>query len=111
MLALKSRLAARSRIALMFVAAGAAVPPPAAAQEAFLGEIRLVGFSYCPQDWVEAAGQVLQIQSNNALFALLGTTYGGDGQKTFALPDLGAQVPVKGARYCIAMNGVFPSRP
>ncbi|MEC4750559.1 tail fiber protein [Methylomicrobium sp. Wu6] len=62
--------------------------------EAFLGEIRMVGFNYAPQGWALCDGQVLSISQNTALFALLGTTYGGNGQTTFALPDLRGRVPV-----------------
>lgn len=54
----------------------------------FLGEIRLVGFNYAPQGWAFCNGQILSIAQNTALFSLLGTTYGGDGRTTFALPDL-----------------------
>jgi len=62
--------------------------------EAFLGEVRLVGFNFAPQGWALCDGQLLSIAQNNALFALLGTTFGGDGVSTFALPDLRGRVPV-----------------
>jgi microcystin-dependent protein len=58
----------------------------------FLGEIRLFGFSFAPRGWALCQGQILAISQNSALFALLGTTYGGDGQTTFALPDLQGRV-------------------
>jgi microcystin-dependent protein len=54
----------------------------------FLGEIRAVGFNYAPRGWALCDGSLLAIRSNNALFAILGTTYGGDGKQNFALPDL-----------------------
>ncbi len=54
----------------------------------FVGEIRLVGFNFAPQGWAFCNGQLLSIAQNTALFSLLGTTYGGDGRTTFALPDL-----------------------
>jgi microcystin-dependent protein len=78
------------------VAAGLvmAAPAPAVAQEPFIGEIRMVGFNFCPRGWAPAAGQLLPINQNQALFALLGTTYGGDGRTTFALPDLRGRVPI-----------------
>ena len=60
----------------------------------FLSEIRLVAFDYAPNGWAECNGQLLPINQNQALFALLGTTYGGDGQTTFALPDLRGRVPM-----------------
>jgi microcystin-dependent protein len=62
--------------------------------EPFIGEIRLVGFTYAPQGWAFCDGQVLAIAQNTTLFSLLGTTYGGDGQTTFALPDLRGRVAV-----------------
>lgn len=56
--------------------------------EPFIGELRLFGFNFPPQGWAECNGQLLPINQNTALFSLLGTTYGGDGETTFALPDL-----------------------
>jgi microcystin-dependent protein len=60
----------------------------------FIGEIRLVPFTFAPKGWAFCAGQLLPINQNQALFALLGTTYGGNGQTTFALPDLRGRVAV-----------------
>lgn len=54
----------------------------------FLGEIRAVGFNFAPRGWALCQGQLLAISQSTALFSLLGTTYGGDGRSTFALPDL-----------------------
>ncbi|MDQ6726377.1 MAG: tail fiber protein [Actinomycetota bacterium] len=54
----------------------------------FLGEIRLVPYNFAPRGWAFCQGQILAISQNTALFSLLGTTYGGNGQTTFALPDL-----------------------
>jgi microcystin-dependent protein len=62
--------------------------------EPFLGEIRLVGFNFAPQGWALCAGQILPINQNTALFSLLGTTYGGNGTTTFALPDLQGRAAV-----------------
>jgi microcystin-dependent protein len=62
--------------------------------EPFLGEIRLVPYSFAPKGWALCAGQLLPINQNQALFSLLGTTYGGNGQTNFALPDLRGRVPV-----------------
>jgi microcystin-dependent protein len=62
--------------------------------EPFLSEIRLMSFSFAPRGWALSNGQLLPINQNQALFSLLGTTYGGDGQVTFALPDLRARVPI-----------------
>ena len=54
----------------------------------FIGEIRTFGFNFAPRGWALCAGQILPISQNTALFSILGTTYGGNGQTTFALPDL-----------------------
>jgi len=60
----------------------------------FLGEIRMFGGNFAPQGWATCDGQILPIAQNTALFSLLGTTYGGNGQTTFALPDLRGRLPV-----------------
>ena len=60
----------------------------------YLGEIRVVGFGFTPKGWLSCNGQLLPINQNQALFSLLGTTYGGDGRVTFALPDLRGRAPV-----------------
>lgn len=60
----------------------------------FLGEIRLFAGNFPPQGWTFCDGALLSIAQNDALFALIGTTYGGDGQSTFALPDLRGRVPL-----------------
>lgn len=62
--------------------------------EAFVGEIKLFSFAGVPNGWALCNGQLLQINTNQALYSLLGTTYGGDGIRTFALPDLRGRVPV-----------------
>lgn len=62
--------------------------------EPFLGELKLVGFNFPPRGWAFCDGQLLSIAQNTALFALLGTTYGGNGQTTFALPDLRGRTPL-----------------
>ena len=64
------------------------------AQYNYLGEIRMVAFDFAPDGWAKCEGQILSIATNQALFALLGTTYGGNGQTTFALPDLRGRVPM-----------------
>ncbi|MFC3197129.1 phage tail protein [Parapedobacter deserti] len=56
--------------------------------EPFLGQIMMVGFNFAPRGWAICDGRLLSIAQNTALFSLLGTTYGGDGRTTFALPDL-----------------------
>lgn len=61
----------------------------------FLGEIRIVTFNFAPKGWAFCDGQTLPISQNTALFALLGTTYGGDGKTTFALPNLQGSAPLQ----------------
>ncbi len=68
--------------------------------EPFLGEIKIMAFNYAPRGWALCNGQQLPINQNQALFALLGTTYGGNGQTTFALPDLRGRTPLHhGAQF------------
>ncbi|EAP99106.1 microcystin dependent protein MdpB [Janibacter sp. HTCC2649] len=62
--------------------------------EPYLSEIRLFSFNYVPRGWAMCNGQLLPINQNQALFSLLGTIYGGNGQTTFALPDLRSRVPI-----------------
>jgi len=62
--------------------------------EPFLAEIRIMSFNFAPKGWAQCNGQLLPINQNQALFALLGTIYGGDGRVNFALPDLRARVPM-----------------
>ena len=62
--------------------------------EPFLSEIRLMSFVFAPKGWALANGQLLPINQNQALFSLLGTTFGGDGRVNFALPDLRGRVPI-----------------
>ena len=60
----------------------------------FLGQITMFGFNFNPRGWAKCDGQLLPISSNQALFSLLGTTYGGDGRTTFGLPDMRGRVPL-----------------
>ena len=60
----------------------------------FVGEIRMVGFNFAPVGWAFCDGQLVPISENDVLFTLIGTTYGGDGQQTFALPDLRSRIPI-----------------
>lgn len=78
--------------------------------EPFLGQITLFGFNFTPRGWAPCEGQLLPINQNQSLFSLLGTTYGGDGRTTFALPDLRGRGPAKSTQYCIAIQGIYPSR-
>jgi microcystin-dependent protein len=62
--------------------------------EPFLGELKLMSFNFAPKGWATCNGQLLPINQNQALFSLLGTMYGGNGQTTFALPDLRGRIPI-----------------
>jgi microcystin-dependent protein len=62
--------------------------------EPFVGECRLVGFNFAPSGWLLCQGQLIAISENTTLFQLIGTTYGGDGVQTFAMPDLRGRVPI-----------------
>ena len=83
--------------------------------EAFIGEIRMVGFPFAPQYWANADGQMLPIDQNPSLYSLYGTTYGGDGVNTFALPDFRGRVPIHTGRgvglldYHMGQAGGAPS--
>ncbi len=107
--------------------------------QAFIGEIRLFPYNYAPRGWALCNGQLMPISQNQALFALLGTTYGGNGVQTYALPNLQGRVAVSSGQspsgsydtlgatgsgsgqgttgqqylvlnYCICLWGIYPSR-
>jgi microcystin-dependent protein len=74
--------------------------------EPFLSELRLMSFVYAPKGWALCNGQLLPINQNQALFSLLGTTFGGDGRVNFALPDLRGRVPIHaGAGHILGEKG------
>ena len=76
------------------------------AQNQYLGEIKICSFNFAPKGWAFCEGQLLQINQNQALFSLLGTTYGGDGRVNFALPDLrGRMVIGSGDGYVLGQIG------
>lgn len=70
--------------------------------EPFLSEIRIFGFNFAPRGWAQCDGQILPINQYQSLYSLLGTTYGGDGRTSFALPDLRGRAPIETG----ASNGV-----
>ena len=72
--------------------------------EPFVGEIRCFGFNFAPSGWATCNGQLMPISENEALFNLIGTTYGGDGQSTFALPNLQSRVPIHTGTYSDGTN-------
>ena len=67
--------------------------------QAFIGQIQPFGFTFAPKNWAQCNGQILPIAQNTALFSLLGTMYGGNGQTTFALPDLRSRVPMHAGTF------------
>jgi microcystin-dependent protein len=72
----------------------------------FVGEIRMFAGNFAPAGWMFCEGQLLPISENETLFQLIGTTYGGDGQSTFALPDLRGRVPIhQGNGFILAETG------
>jgi microcystin-dependent protein len=72
----------------------------------FLSEIRIVSFNFAPKGWALCNGQLLPINQNQPLFALLGTTYGGDGRVNFGLPNLQARIPIhEGAGFTLGQGG------
>ena len=78
----------------------------------FLGEILIIASNFCPTGFAAMNGQLMQISQYPALFSLLGTSYGGDGVKTFGLPLAKPLFTATGATLtqCISLQGVFPSR-
>ena len=74
--------------------------------EPFLSEIKIVSFNFPPKGWALCNGQILPINQNQALFSLLGTTYGGDGRVNFALPDLRSRIPIHfGSSHTLGERG------
>lgn len=89
-----NKLLSRTVCAAAAAASLAGMPGTATAQasDPYLGQIMCAAFNFAPRGWAELNGQILSIAQNTALFALLGTTYGGNGQTTFALPDMRGRV-------------------
>ncbi|MBT9314088.1 phage tail protein [Leptothoe spongobia] len=76
--------------------------------EPYIGEIRMFGFNFAPRNWAKCNGELLSINQNQSLYSILGTTYGGDGRTSFALPELRGRVPIhKSSTYSLgAKDGV-----
>jgi microcystin-dependent protein len=90
-----------------------AAPQKATAQaQPFVAQVMIFGGNFCPLGWAQLDGSLLPINQNQALFSLLGTTYGGDGKTNFRLPLAKPFVVNDGAvmTQCIALQGIFPSR-
>ena len=78
--------------------------------EAFIGQVQLFGFGFAPKGWLQCNGQLLKISDNQPLYSLLGTTYGGNGVETFAIPKL-APLAAQGPAYFICVSsGEYPTR-
>jgi microcystin-dependent protein len=78
--------------------------------EPFLSEVRIMSFVFAPKGWALCNGQLLPINQNQALFSLLGTTFGGDGRVNFALPDLRGQTPIHvGSGHTLGEKGGEPA--
>ncbi len=76
----------------------------------YIAEVFLNAAAFCPRGTTEADGKELKIASYSAVFSLLGTNFGGNGRTTFAVPDLTKQAPAE-MRYCVVLEGIYPSRP
>lgn len=76
----------------------------------YIGTILLFAFSYAPEGWISCDGQTLGITQYQPLFALIGFNYGGDGKKTFMLPNLNGASPLPAMKYYICINGLWPPR-
>jgi microcystin-dependent protein len=103
----------RALFALALTALCAASAPAWAGADPFLGEVETFAFNFCPAGWAPLNGQLMPINQNQALFALLGTTYGGDGRINFALPTAKVVFTLTQSApliQCIALQGIFPTR-
>jgi microcystin-dependent protein len=80
--------------------------------EGTIATIMIFAGNFAPKYWEFCQGQIMSISQNTPLFSLIGTTYGGDGVKTFALPDMRNLLPEdnNGLNYIICVNGIYPSR-
>ena len=76
-----------------------------------LGEITLFPYTFAPMGWMSCEGQIITIAQNQALYSLIGNTYGGNAaQGTFALPNLRGAEPLPNMKYYIATEGIYPQR-
>lgn len=105
----------RVKIAIAAAISIAASAMPAQAQDNYLGQVLATAANFCPRGTLPADGRLLPISEYAALFALMGTTYGGDGRTTFALPNLEGALKSQNegkaeVRHCVVAVGIFPSR-
>lgn len=82
--------------------------PALPGNDPMLGELMMVGQAFCPRGWAKADGQLMSIQAYEALFAIFGTTYGGDGRTTFALPDMRGRVPAGTGQGKVGKESLMP---
>lgn len=75
-----------------------------------LSQIQLFPFTFAMEGWMKCEGQTLNIMQYQALYSLIGITYGGDGRTTFKVPDLRGAEPLPGMAYYIAITGIYPVR-
>lgn len=100
------KLALAASLLLSMLVSGTAV-----SADYFIAEMFLWTGDYCPAGYMYCEGQELKINEHQELYALIGTRFGGDGNTTFKLPDMrNAEKDLKGARFIIAIKGMFPSR-
>lgn len=78
--------------------------------EVIIGSIAVFPYTFTPKGWELCDGKLLEISRYQGLYTLIGTKFGGDGRKNFAIPDLTERSPVPGLNYYIAVQGIFPSR-
>ncbi|KAF6562488.1 tail fiber protein [Paenibacillus sp. EKM202P] len=106
------KTAVLSLLAVILLGGTAISPKQAqASPEPYIGEITMYPYTYAPKGWIKCEGQLLDISQNTVLYSLLGTNFGGDGVRTFALPDLRGASPLPNVNYYIATEGDYPSRP
>ena len=91
---LKNTLKKTAAIAALCMTGAVAPSGATAGAQPYVGEMMVFGGNFCPRGWAAADGQLLAVASNDALFSLLGTIYGGDGRTTFGLPDLRGRAPI-----------------
>jgi microcystin-dependent protein len=95
----------------MILFAASVVATPAKAQTPLLGEVDLIASNFCPRGWLPADGRLLRISEYTALFAVMGTTYGGNGTTDFALPKVSFPTQSGGPLMaCVATQGAMPRR-
>ena len=103
---MKDRHPMRLRLVTLLLLLIGTLAPQFAQAQAFIGEVRWVAFNFAPRNWALCNGQLLPINQNQALFSLLGTTFGGNGQTNFSLPDLRGRAPMHvGGGYLLGQRG------